>query len=766
MALAAAAVIGPPPAPAQESRPATAPASPDRSKWWREARFGMFLCWGPCAQLKTGWGGWDLVKGVDWKTYDAQAKTFRPTQYDPAKIARLVRQMGARYVVFTAKHHGGFSMWDTKQTDYNVMNTPCGKDVLKMQCDALRAEGIRVGVYFSKIDWHRFEFAGVPRDAPDLAKRIWGKTAEMGNPHWPKFLDYYFAQIEELLKSYGKVDVFWLDGWRRHEKMWAPERFLKIVRASQPEMLLNDRWGDPARADFLTPESRIPQKDYGRPWESCITSNGSWYYKPGGYRSRRALVRTLIECVAKNGNLLLNFALNGQGTFDQDALERMKGIGEWMAGNGESIYGCGRSPLRSAPWGRATARKGHMYLHLFAERCDPAGPLLIEGVESKVLSAKVLATGQAVAVARRQADLVLTLPKEFKVDPVASVIDLSVEEPVRMARDFIRQWTVLTPLPGHTRRGATYGKVLGPEGKLDAAAPVKFEGKSYRWREVRASADGYVDLSAVSGERGAVTFAAVDVISERDVRTKLLWGSSDRCTLYLNGSEVARTWPDNPARPDADRADVSLPTGRSTLVAKVYNYGGGPFGFYAWLAGGRRVGLEFEPTRSMAFVGASPATWRHAAKAFVIEAETAKLLEGTEVLGHRNHGHSGDDAVRMRPVKPFESGGFIASVEVEKELKDACALVRYGHVEDTEIAIVMDGGRAVKVKLPKTGGWRTYRSALARFGAVPAGKHEFHVYTTRDTGAYHLDAVLVAEGTPFGGSLRVPPAPATSPGTP
>jgi len=739
-------------------QPATTRVQPSREQrmaWWTEARFGMFLCWAPAAGLADGWGGWHLVKGGSWKSYDAQVEAFNPTEFDPARIAKLARQMGARYVVFTAKHHGGFSMWDTQQTDYKVTHTPYGQDVLAMLCDALRKEGLRVGVYCSRIDFHRFEFRGVPRDAPGLDKQVWGVTDKQGNPHWPKFLDFYFAQLDELLSHYGRIDVLWLDGWPRYEPVWQPDRFYELVRRRQPAVVLNNRWGDPSRSDFLTPETRIPPKDYGRAWETCMTSNGPWYYRPGGYRTPKILVRMLIDCVSKNGNFLLNFAPNVRGSFDADAVACMKGIGRWMTVNGPSIYGCGAAPLRAAPWGRATYKPGHLYLHLYTEPCDPGRPILIEGIESEIVSATLLATSQRVQMARRNGDTALTLPDKFALDPIATVVDLKVAEPLKIAPDFIRGWQVLGPLAGHTRPGgATYARPIGPEGRVDTRAPLVVDGRQHRWRPLAARPDGYVDLAALGDADNAVAFAAVDVMAPRPCRTRLLWGSSDRCTLYLNGNEVARTSADPVARPDADRPAIELPAGRSTLVAKLYNYHGGPFGFYAWIAGARRLDLRFEGPQPAAWLGDAPASWAASPRAIVIEAETARLRPGSTALDHRPL-CSGGKTVRLRPAQPFDAGGFVASFDAPAALHDAWALIRYGASFDTEVSLVLDGGKPVRAALQDTTHPRVYRSALARLGDVPAGRHTLHVYTSRPTGAFHLDAIVLAEGEPAGRNLHV-----------
>jgi len=466
------------------------------------------------------------------------------------------------------------------------------------------------------------------------------------------------------------------------------------------------------------------------------------FYTKTPYRPPRDHIRMLIRCVSRNGNLLLNFPLSEKGTFDDEAVERMQEIGGWLKGKGDSIYGCGAAPLRATPWGSATYKKGHIYLHVFGELHSASAPIFVEGLESKVLSADVLGSGGKVRVRPEGPDVVLTLPKGHRIDPIATVIDLRVAEPVHVAaRDFIRQWTVLTPLPGRS-----FHKPVGPEGRLDAAVPVKFGKKSYPWETVRAGAGGYVDLKAFSPKAYGTTFAATDVVCKRDFATQLLLSATANAAVYLNGTKVLSTRGATPPAPDADKVRITLPKGRSTLVVKSLGRSG-PWGFYAWVAGGKQ--LRFEPTRSVAFVGADPASWQNAAA--VIEADKARLLPGTDPLP----GTPGLKGCRMRPREPAEATGFIATVNVAKKLENAYVLVRYGHIRDTEIAVAVAGRKPVKVKLPKTGGWRAYKTTLAPFGPLPAGEYPLHVYTTARTGAYHLEALVFAEGTPLGGSLRL-----------
>ncbi len=726
-----------------------------RIKWWQDARFGMFLCWTSSSQKQLGDDGWNIAWGkLSWEEYEAMARSFNPTGFDAAKIARQVKASGAKYVVFTAKHHGGFSLWDTKQTDLNIARSAYGKDVLKPLAEAIRGEGLRMGLYFSAWDWHRTEYTGVPREKPGLNQRRGGKSEAEGNPLWPKFIDFYLAQAEELLSNYGRIDVLWIDAWKRTDKKkWAADRLHALARKKQPHVLLNDRWADLERADFVTPENRIPERDIGRPWETCMRATGGWFYTQTPCRSLRTLIRLLISCVSRNGNLLLAFPLNAKGSFDPATVERMKEIGDWLKANGESIYGCGRSPLRVTPWGRATAKQGHIYLHVFDDHHDVSRPIALEDLLTQVNSANVLATGRKLQVQRRGDDVMVSFPDDFKIDPVATVIDVQLAGPAKFApARFIRRWTVLSPIPGG--RGSVLRKTIGPEYDLDAEKPLVLAGKSYPWTTIEAEAGGFVNLTKLAGKpMDKATFAAVDIICPESLYTELLFGSSNACRVILNGRTVfadLRGRRDGKCEPDETRKRVYLGEGRNTLVVKTYGWS--TWGFYAWIGGGARFRLA--PTRSMSFIGSDPDSWGRADA--VVEAESAEKCQQADVRTGRRA--SGGKFLRVAPETKPQDCQFTASFTLPRDLGDARLLIRYGHVRDTAVSVAVDGGKGVRVELPNTSGWRNFNSAVAAVGALSRGRHKLRLRCLRPE-AFHIDAVVFAEGTPVGTGLRVPAPP-------
>ena len=282
-----------------------------RMKWWTDARFGMFSHWSPAAIAELGAGGWEIAWGnITWDEYYQLARSFKPVEFDAPQIAKHIKSLGVRYFVFTTKHHAGFTMWDTELTDFNIKEY-YGQDLLKPLCDALRAENIKVGFYFSSWDWNRTEYRGKPKESPGLLEERGGISVDEGNPLWPEFIDFYLGQAEELLTDYGQIDILWIDGWKRHDpEMWASDRLWNLVREKQPHCIINDRWGDSIRADYITSENRVPDIALDRPWETCYRANKGWFYTKTPYMQPKEIIRMLIECVSKNGNLLLNFPLN------------------------------------------------------------------------------------------------------------------------------------------------------------------------------------------------------------------------------------------------------------------------------------------------------------------------------------------------------------------------------------------------------------------------------------------------------------------------
>jgi alpha-L-fucosidase len=366
--------------------------------WFVHDRFGLFIHWGLYAlPARHEWvKNRERIRDEDYQRYFDH---FYPDLYDPATWARQARSAGMKYVVVTTKHHDGFCLWDSALTDYKATNTPWGKDLLRPLVDAFRAEGLKIGFYHSLIDWHHpaFPIDGLHPMRDDVVFREAQKHRDIR-----KYAEYLHGQTRELLTQFGPIDIMWFDfsyanrdwGWSRGKGKddWQSERLMAMVRELQPGIIVNDRMG--IGGDVKTPEQYQPrgwlQVD-GKPvvWEACQTLNGSWGYDRDNldWKSTEMLVRMLVDAVSKGGNMLLNVGPNARGEFEPRALERLRGIGDWMRLHNRSIYGCTASAFVPPPDCRYTQNGHRLYLHVFAW---PFRHLHLDGLAGRVDYAQLL----------------------------------------------------------------------------------------------------------------------------------------------------------------------------------------------------------------------------------------------------------------------------------------------------------------------------------------------------------------------------------------
>jgi alpha-L-fucosidase len=349
-----------------------------RTQWWRDARFGLFIHFGLYAIPARGEWVKSLEK-ISNEDYQKYFDEFNPVDYNPREWAKLAKEAGMKYAVMTAKHHEGFALWDTKQSDYKSTNTPCKRDLVNEYLEAFRAEGLKVGLYFSLLDWQH----------PDYPKYNDPNHPMRGNEKykdekvdWERYLQFMHAQVKELVSNYGKLDIIWFDfsyDVYTAEK-WKADELIKMVRSYQPDIIIDNRLvendttrnKDFAYGDFLTPEQQIPDKaltdKQGRivPWETCMTLNNSWGYnrKDNNWKSPEIVIGTLVNCVSKGGNLLLNVGPDARGNFPDESIQILTDVGKWMKKNSASIYGCGSAAGFDKPeWGRFTQKGKFLYMH-------------------------------------------------------------------------------------------------------------------------------------------------------------------------------------------------------------------------------------------------------------------------------------------------------------------------------------------------------------------------------------------------------------------
>lgn len=373
-----------------------------RTEWFRNARFGMFIHWGIYAIPARG----EWVRSREHLTVEEYQKyfdTFNPVDYNPRQWAKIAKQAGMKYAVITAKHHDGFCLFDSKYTDYKATNTPAHRDLIKEYVEAFRAEGLGVGFYYSLIDWHHPDFARVT-DHPLAGKPEW----ENKSFNFDNYLTYMYNQVEELVTNYGKIDILWFDysfGDYRGEK-WKATRLVEMVRKHQPNIIIDNRLGGNMKSvtpeiyagDFGGPEQIMPPgiviDDAGRPipWELCMTLNNSWGYNKNdtNYKSPDDIIYTLINCVSKGGNLLLNVGPDALGNIPQRSVKELEEIGSWMKYNSESIYGCGPSQFARPEWGWFTQKGNTVYAHMTNYN---VGPYCLRKMKGKVKNATLLLDG-------------------------------------------------------------------------------------------------------------------------------------------------------------------------------------------------------------------------------------------------------------------------------------------------------------------------------------------------------------------------------------
>ena len=413
----------------------------ERMRWWREARFGMFI----------HWGLYSLAARHEWvkrfermsnKEYEKYFKHFNPDLFNPDEWAKLAKQAGMKYVVITAKHHEGFCLWDSKYTDYKVTNTPYKRDILKEFVNAFRKQGIKVGFYYSLLDWHHPDY--VPdRNHPMFENKEFMKMAK--NRNMNNYVKYMKNQLRELLTNYGKISTLFLDYSfpdrdgkpGKGRKDWKSIEIINLVRKLQPHIIVDDRldlldyeggW------DYRTPEQFMPRrwityKGKKVPWEACQTFSGSWGYYRDEYtwKSVRQLLVMLIDTVSKGGNLLLNVGPTARGTFDYRAIERLKGIGEWMKYNGRSIYKCSQPPSKFKKPDNCiltyNPELNRLYVHIL--EWPSLGKLFLDGFKGKVEYAQFLHDASEVLILKQPRWTVV----ERKFSKNTLVLELPIKKP-------------------------------------------------------------------------------------------------------------------------------------------------------------------------------------------------------------------------------------------------------------------------------------------------------------------------------------------------
>lgn len=439
----------------------------NRMKWWRNARFGMFIHWGVYSVPAGTYNGHRINRLGEWimnrgkipvADYQKFAKKFNPVKFNADEWVRTAKNAGMKYIVITAKHHDGFAMFKSKASKWNIVDaTPYGKDILKQMAAACKKYGMKLGFYYSQAqDWNNPGGAASRKIAsegwanPDSAKIDAYTAAHSG--HWDpaqttKTMSQYIddvavPQVKELLTNYGNVAVLWWDTPTNMTDEYAEK--LNALLSLQPMIITNDRLKRPDfPGDYKTPEQRIPNLSEldGKDWETCMTMNETWGYKSyaHNWKSTETLVRNLIDIASKGGNYLLNVGPKADGTFPQESIDRLKQIGAWMKINGEAIYGTKASPLAPLAWGRCTKKEGKntttLYFSVFDWPKD--GKLVIPGLKNEIVSAKLLGGG-TIKAKSEDGGMLLKVP-ETAPDKIATVIKVEVKGTVANEKTVVKK---------------------------------------------------------------------------------------------------------------------------------------------------------------------------------------------------------------------------------------------------------------------------------------------------------------------------------------
>jgi len=390
-------------------------ASPEAIAKWQQMRFGMFIHWGPVS-LKGTEIGWSRGAQIPIEEYDNLYKQFNPIKFNADQWVKIAKDAGMKYIVLTTKHHDGFCLFDTKQTDYNIMNSPFGRDVVKELAAACKKQGLAFGTYYSVCDWHHPDF---PRGSP-------GGKSRKPNPNLDRYEQYLRKQVEELIRNYGPLVTLWFD---------VPQEFnaergmgvVKWVRSLQPDIVINNRTG--CAGDYDTPEQKIGIMQTGRPWETCMTICRQWAWKPNdNMKSLKECLQTLIKTAGGDGNLLFNVGPMPDGQIEARQVQRLKEMGEWLQKYGESVYGTRGGPFPRADWGGATYKGDTIYLHILDPNLET---LKLPPIAKKIVGSSVL-TGGTATVKQTAQSIEISVPKADR-QQIDTIVVLKLDGPAAEA---------------------------------------------------------------------------------------------------------------------------------------------------------------------------------------------------------------------------------------------------------------------------------------------------------------------------------------------
>ena len=413
--------------------------------WFPDAKLGIFIHYGIYA-VEGIPESWSMFSGqVTPEVYWSQLPRFTASKFDAEEWADLFAKAGAKYAVLTTKHHDGVALWDTKQNGRSVVkDTPAGRDLITPYANALREKGLKVGFYFSHLDWAHPDYASIrPKEShyTDYSNRFaFPEDCAEDPAAWERFLAFHRAQLEELCTEFGNVDLLWFDGdWERDERQWRMKELRDELHAMQPNVIINSRML--GYGDYATPEQGQPVAAPEGVWEFCMTVNDSWGFQKQDFneKSVKRLVRIFAETIGMGGNLLLDVGPTEDGAITPVQTERLLGLGRWVHKHEEAIFGSVAGLPGGLFYGASTLSKDGCTLYLM-QFDSPREFVNVRGIATNVKSVSVLGTGQVLEFNKIKkeewmgvpSDLEIHIPAEFVPDEDCTVYRVELESPMKL----------------------------------------------------------------------------------------------------------------------------------------------------------------------------------------------------------------------------------------------------------------------------------------------------------------------------------------------
>ena len=497
----------------------------EKLEWWKDARFGMFIHWGPVS-LKGTEIGWSRGREIPVSTYDSLYLQFNPVNFNAEDWVLLAKAAGMKYIVFTSKHHDGFCNWDTKYNDYNIMNSPLKRDVMAELAAACKKHGMALGFYHSTCDWRHPDF---PLTSP-------GGGVEREVSNLDRYTEYLKNQSVEIIEKYGPLLVMWYDVPQKFDSIRG-QGVIDRIREVQPGILVNNRTGAPG--DFDTPEQRVGGFQNTRPWETCMTIADQWAWKPDDrVKSLEQCLQTLIRSAGGDGNLLFNVGPKPDGTIEPLQIERLKEMGQWLQKYGYTIYETRGGPFKPSDWGVSTRKGNTVFLHVM-KWIGNSPKITIPDLGIEIKSCK-LAHGGLVTLAKEESGYVIEFDVN-EIQPVNTIVEIEYSgstmniEPVEIGANSLsynkpltassnlkglwsnHQWVELSAVTNGDWSGSFWepeAADINPWVEIDLGKPEKIS-KAILYE--RGSAIGAYEIQILKGEKWETVYKGTEIGAKSEI---------------------------------------------------------------------------------------------------------------------------------------------------------------------------------------------------------------------------------------------------------